>query len=95
MTPREIKERIAQRAKAKRLFLNLSQQTLSARSGVSLGSLKKFESSGQISLESLLKLALSLNALNEFGDLFQKKQVKEYLSLDEILQENTRKRGRK
>jgi transcriptional regulator with XRE-family HTH domain len=94
-TPFEIKESIVQRAKAKRLFLNLSQRTLSERSGVSLGTLKKFERSGQISLESLLKLALALRALEEFSALFREKKIEQYLSLDEILKEKKRKRGRK
>jgi transcriptional regulator with XRE-family HTH domain len=44
----------------KRLDKNPTQEGLAKRSGVSLGSLKRFESSGHISLESLLKLALVL-----------------------------------
>lgn len=54
-TPREMAESVAERASQKRLALNLSQQTLAKRSGVSYGTLKKFERTGQISLESLLK----------------------------------------
>ena len=46
--------------------VKLSQAELSARSGVSLGSIKRFEASGRISLESFLKLLLILNRLDEF-----------------------------
>ena len=69
-TPLEMMEDIALRVKTKRLELNLTQEGICSRSGVSLGSLKRFESTGQISFESLLKLAHAVNALSEFDELF-------------------------
>ena len=56
MMPHEITMLMAARVKAKRLTMNLSQVSLAEHSGVSYGTLKKFERTGQISLESLLKL---------------------------------------
>lgn len=95
-TPQEILKVIAEKARAKRLFLNLSQQTLSDRSGVSYGTLKKFERTGQISLESLLKLALVLGALTDFEHVFAPQKPESALSLDELMMQDTqRKRGRK
>lgn len=70
-TPTEIMTDLAYRIKAKRLELNLTQEGICSRSGVSLGSLKRFESTGQISLESLLKLAHAVGALSEFDTLFK------------------------
>ncbi|MBQ8558354.1 MAG: helix-turn-helix transcriptional regulator [Alphaproteobacteria bacterium] len=69
-TPNEVMYELALRVKTKRLSQNLSQSGIASRSGVSLGSLKRFESTGQISLESLLKIALSLNCLKDFEDVF-------------------------
>lgn len=89
----EISKEIASRAKSKRLSLNLSQKTLAERSGVSYGTLKKFEQTGQISLESLLKLAIVLEALNEFEELFKPGSMN-IKSMDDLLNENPRKRGR-
>lgn len=94
-TPHEILIQIALRAKEKRLFLNLSQKSLSDRSGVSFGVIKKFEKSGKISLKSLLQLAFALESLNEFADLFSSKPLESYLSLDELLKQKPRRRGRK
>lgn len=94
-TPHEIQKRIAKQVRAKRLELNLSQQTLSEKSGVSYGSLKKFEQTGQISLEALLKLALVLGCINDFHTLFALKKPETSLSLDELINDSTRKRGRK
>lgn len=95
MTPNEMAEHLAKMVKAKRLSSNLSQQSLSDRSGVSYGVLKKFERTGQISLESLLKLALSLDALEGFYGLFEANKPEEAMTLDELMQDTTRKRGRR
>jgi transcriptional regulator with XRE-family HTH domain len=86
---------IAKVAQEKRLSLNLSQQSLADRSGVSLGTLKKFERTGQISLESLLKIALPLECLNEFMGLFKPNELNALPALDILIKDNTRKRGRK
>ena len=72
-TPKEIRQDLATRAKERRLSLNISQQDLAERSGVSLGSIKRFESSGLVSLSSLLEIALVLGSLNDFEGLFAAK----------------------
>lgn len=94
-TPQEIQKKIALAARAKRLEINLSQLTLSEKSGVSYGVLKKFERTGQISLESLLKLALALGAMDDFNAVFAPDNPETILSLDELIGDGTRKRGRK
>ena len=40
-----------------------------------MGSLKRFEKSGQISLDSLLKIAFTLKSLAEFEQLFPAKEI--------------------
>ncbi len=95
ITPQEMQMKIALKMRAKRLDLNLSQQTLSDKSGVSYGVLKKFERTGQISLESLLKLAFALRAMDDFDNLFALDKPQAALSLDELIEDNSRKRGRK
>lgn len=81
-TPYEASIKIAEKAKAARKYMKLTQQQLSDKSGVSLGSLKRFERTGEISLSSLLKIALVLDSLKEFERLFDKP---EYTSIEEIL----------
>ncbi|MBI1954181.1 MAG: helix-turn-helix transcriptional regulator [Proteobacteria bacterium] len=95
VTSQEMLKRIAEKARAKRLSLDLSQKTLSEKSGVSYGVLKKFERTGQISLESLLKLALALGSMSDFNALFAPGKPEHALSLDELMQDFKRKRGRK
>lgn len=94
-TPQEVLRIVAQKARDKRLFLDLSQQTLSEKSGVSYGVLKKFEQTGRISFESLLKLALVLGALSNFENLFAPDEPEKALTLDELIKDTKRKRGRR
>ena len=70
-TPQEIRRDIAARAQARRLTLNISQKELAARSGVPLGSVKRFEVTGEISLASLVSIALALGDLEAFTGLFR------------------------
>ncbi|MCW5589599.1 MAG: helix-turn-helix transcriptional regulator [Legionellales bacterium] len=93
-SPFEMAREIAKKAQHKRLQLNLSQQTLSEKSGVSYGTLKKFEQKGQISLESLLKIALVLGEMDTFEHLFSQGKDALPSSLDELLEDKSRKRGR-
>ena len=69
-TPNTVLLQLASKARALRKKQGYSQQELADRSGVSLGSLKRFEQKGFISLEALLKLAHVLNRLDDFKPLF-------------------------
>jgi transcriptional regulator with XRE-family HTH domain len=74
-TPTDIMQELQTKFKERRKSLGYTQNELATRSGVSLGSLKRFESSGQISLESLLKLAFVLECLEDFSALCEVKEV--------------------
>jgi len=68
-TPSSIMEILRVKYKQKRLSMDLTQIGLSTRSGVSLGSIKRFESIGQVSLNSLLRLSLVLECLEDFKNI--------------------------
>lgn len=82
--PDDVLKEVAARMRARRKDMGLSQEVLAARSGVSFGSLKRYERTGLISLEGLLKLAVILDALKDFDALFVKDET-QGLSLDDIL----------
>ena len=85
-TPEEINMALAQRLSRIRKRQKLTQQELSVKSNVSYGSIKRFETSGQISLISLTKLCVALGCVEEIKALFT--QV-EYGSIEEVLREGT------
>ena len=81
-TPKEINKLIAKRLRDIRKRRKISQAKLSERSGVSLGSLKRFENIGQISLCSLTKIAIALNCESELRQLFENIQFE---SIQEVI----------
>ncbi len=94
LNPHVIAENVSKRMRKKRLSLNMAQQSLSEKSGVSLGSIKRFEHKHEISLKHLLQIALVLGSLDEFRLLFPENQ---YQSVDDIIQNSKvkeRQRGR-
>ncbi len=96
-TPTSVMSIIRDNFKNKRLRLNLTQEGLSSRSGVSLGSVKRFESSGEISLKSLLKLAVVLECLDDFSKIATSAQ-ENISSMEELLKQGDKlslpKRGK-
>lgn len=71
LLPSEVLAEVARNHKALRKQLGLTQAELAKRSGVSLGSLKRFEQTGEIAFYSLLKLADTLRRLEEFSSLLE------------------------
>lgn len=83
----EINNDIAQKIVRLRKRKKITQKKLAARSGVSLGSLKRFEQSGEISLQSLTKIAIALDVENELEDLFNNVP---FASIEEVINEQTK-----
>nr|WP_308669356.1 helix-turn-helix transcriptional regulator [uncultured Agathobacter sp.] len=83
----EINNDIAQKIVRLRKRKKITQKQLATRSGVSLGSLKRFEQSGEISLQSLTKIAIALDVENELEDLFDNVP---FASIEEVINEQTK-----
>jgi transcriptional regulator with XRE-family HTH domain len=83
--------KLAARAKARRLAENLTRETLAERSGVNASTLKRFESTGNASIESIIRIAFALGCLNGFDGLFPEKPILTNHDLESV----ERKRGRK
>jgi len=83
---------IAKRLRSRRLAQQLTQQGLADRSGVPLGTLKKFERTGQIALVSFVRLAIALQDERALDNLMLEEK---FSSLDEVLRiDKKRQRGR-
>ena len=77
-TPKEIQMQIAQNVRAVRKRRKISQKALSD----SLDSVKRFETSGEISLHALIKLAIALDMDDALIHLFEDAP---FLSIEEII----------
>jgi transcriptional regulator with XRE-family HTH domain len=81
-TSNELNMLLAKRMADIRKRRSISQKELSTKSGVSLGSLKRFEQTGEISLISFTKLAIALGIESELESLFENAP---FLSIEEVI----------
>lgn len=90
----EVTADLAKRLKSRRLARNPTQAGLAARSGVPLGTLKKFERTGAISLVSFVRLVIALGEQAGLERLLESDD-RDSLTLDQMLSTpKARKRGR-
>jgi transcriptional regulator with XRE-family HTH domain len=66
---------LVNRFRARRKELGYSQRRLAGESGISYGSIRRFEMTGQISFSSLLRLADVLGYLEDFTTLFSRSHI--------------------
>jgi transcriptional regulator with XRE-family HTH domain len=84
-TPEEINRNLAKRAKSLRKRKRITQKELGERTGISYGTIKLFERSGNISLISLTKIAMELDCADEIKSLFAGTA---YKNIQEVIDEN-------
>lgn len=67
--PSQVRKELAQRFQQVRKSAGFTQAKLAERADVSLGSLRRFETTGKVSLENYARLADSLGRLSELERL--------------------------
>ena len=88
---------IIQNIRERRLQMDLTQEGLAERSGVPLSTLRKFEQTGMISLESFLKILSIVGGLQEMIEGL-KPNTPAFKSIDEVIkidEKTIKKRGSK
>ena len=83
-TAEELDQKLAGRIRNIRKRRSISQQKLADMSGVSYGTIKRFETTGQISLVSLTRIAMALGIADELRTIFS--QVP-YRNIQEVINE--------
>lgn len=83
-TAEELDQKLAQRVRNIRKRRSISQEKLASMSGVSYGSIKRFEMTGKISLLSLTKIAMALDIAGELRDIFTNVSYKD---IQEVINE--------
>ena len=88
---------LVQNVRERRLQMDLTQEGLAERSGVPLSTLRKFEQTGMISLESFLKILSIVGGLEEMIEGL-KPNTPAFKSIDEVIKidkKTVKKRGSK
>lgn len=62
---------LGKRAQRLRLLRNLTQEELAKNADVGIKALRRFESSGQGTLENIVRVAVALGVQDAFGKLFE------------------------
>ena len=90
--PEDIATELAARLKSRRLAQKLTLEGLARRSGVPLGTLKKFERSGKIALVSFIRLVVALKDEVALENLLLERKFE---TLEEVLESGKKpQRGR-
>jgi len=82
--PGEIMADMMEKVRKRRKEQGLTQKGLSQKADVSLGSIKRFESTGEIALKSLIKIAIALGCEEDFDSLFSRKK---YTNLEDLIRD--------
>ena len=91
-TPEEISRELAKKLKDLRLQKKWKRSTLAMRSNVTEASLKRFEQTGNVSMENFLKLVFALDRLDEMQTILQPAVANSIKELEQIEQKKP-KRG--
>ncbi len=86
-TPQEILKSIGQNVKKRRKELGYTQQDMAKKAGVKLPTYRRFEQTGNISLKSLVWIAISLGFSKDMENLFSEKR---YKRVEDILNDSER-----
>jgi len=86
---------LGRRVRRLRLARNWRLATLSERAGLSLPTLQRFETTGRITLDNLLKLADALGRLGEVEALFRPPAARSLAQLERETVEPSPQRGRR
>ncbi|WP_129666413.1 helix-turn-helix transcriptional regulator [Phytoactinopolyspora endophytica] len=95
LTRRDVARQLGERVRALRLRADMKIETLAEHAGVSEMTVRRFETTGRGSVDTLLKLALALGRLDEFAELLAPPSAR---TVDEFVARGTapaRKRGRR
>ena len=87
--PKDICLETARKAVLRSKALHISQKELAGMTGVSFASIRRFETTGQISFESLVKIAISIDMKEDVKNLFNERKV--YRTIQDVIDEANQK----
>ena len=88
-TPQDICLDTAKKVVVRRKALRITQKELAGMTGISFASLRRFETTGQISFERLVKIAIALDMKEDIKNLFLERKV--YNSIQDVIDEANQK----
>ncbi|WP_312317871.1 helix-turn-helix domain-containing protein [Stenotrophomonas sp.] len=96
-TPKEIEAEFAQRIRLARVSRNMTQPDLAERVGVSVGTIRNLERSGDCAFSTIIKVALALRLEKGLDDLFKVgvQSIEELIDMDRAKRTVRKRAGRR
>lgn len=96
-TPKEIEAEFAQRIRLARVSRNMTQPDLAERVGVSVGTIRNLERSGDCAFSTIIKVALALRLEKGLDDLFEVgvQSIEELIDMDRAKRTVRKRAGRR
>jgi transcriptional regulator with XRE-family HTH domain len=91
----EIAKSLAERARTLRLVENISQEEFALRSGISHGSIRRFERGETVSLDNFLRIVSALGRAHELDNFLSFERTLSISKMAELEQASQRKRARR
>jgi HTH-type transcriptional regulator / antitoxin HipB len=95
LSMRDSLEALGARAQRLRLMRNLTQQDLARNAGIGVKALRRFETTGNGTLETVVRVAVALGAQDAFGALFETPRFSSLAEVEAQTPVFTRRRARK
>lgn len=93
-TTEEVMRELGQRLRAQRMTKLITQQELAARAGVSLGAVKKLETSGASAVHTFVRVIQALSLTDDIADILQLRAVSSIADMERA-ELSKRKRARR
>lgn len=94
-SPNDVAQLLAERLRQRRLEQNWTREELAKRSGVAIASIRRFETTYQISLQRLLQLSFTLHLINSFENLLLAPPPTSLAELEKNYAKKSRQRARR
>ena len=95
-TAQDYRLELARRVKAERLIKNITQAELAQKSGVNVNTIRHLESTGDSSIDTLLRVLQSLQALDDFDHVLKQDDRIDIINIKPLkLRKRARNNGNK
>lgn len=91
--PEDVAKEVAENFRKRRVERNITRQHIAERSGVPISTVARFERTGLIAFESLIKLAMALGYIADIRNLFSTAKFNTMQELEQIRRKKDDKRA--
>jgi transcriptional regulator with XRE-family HTH domain len=95
LSPTDVSRRLADRGRALRVACNLSREELGERSGLSVGTIRRFEAGKPVSLDNFLRIVEGLGRIRDLEKVLEGAPAMSISQLEKLEQASQRKRAYK